>query len=294
MTTPPSDRPLRAGLAAGLLTFCLCAMTAWAGDLTTDDLTVNHDLTVQDTSGTNSAPTNGLSLYYSFTTNATPVADESGNGHTGTVYGATWISGGACGGGYSFDGNGDYIDANWQGVTSLPFTVSFWFKRAAVTGGSDQDILWAQGQGVAVNYCALIDIYYQTGQIRINAQTGGQVYTPSSYTDNTWHQGTFVLNSTSYIYIDGELKASGGTTITALTGYNMIFGADTQSRVSAYMYKGSMDEARIYNRALSSNEVHELYLHDSSPTAGTVTFATGIQYIKPLGDVLMGSFTNNP
>ena len=66
-------------------------------------------------------------------------------------------------------------------------------------------------------------------------------------------------------------------------------------------YDGLMDEVLIYDWALSSNQVYNLYLYDGTnfPTTsmnvnGDSEFLDGVKYSARLGDVLMGSYTNEP
>ncbi len=67
---------------------------------------------------------NGLIAYYPFNGNAN---DESGNGYSGTVYGATLTTDrfGNSDSAYSFDGVDDYIDTHYvaQNETALSFSV---------------------------------------------------------------------------------------------------------------------------------------------------------------------------
>lgn len=70
--------------------------------------------------------TDGLVAYYPFNGNAD---DQSGNGHDGTVYGATPTTDryGNSGSAYSFDGINDYISVDYDATFQLPvITVSAW------------------------------------------------------------------------------------------------------------------------------------------------------------------------
>lgn len=72
--------------------------------------------------------TNGLVAYFPFNGNAN---DASGNGHNGTVYGATLTTNrfGNPNGAYYFDGSSAYITAPFTNtVFTADFTASVWFK----------------------------------------------------------------------------------------------------------------------------------------------------------------------
>lgn len=128
--------PMRIGmklpwLAIALL--CLAGTPVYAGDITTDNLTVNMDATVYGNLRQNSIgspPTNGLILYFSFSTNTTPIPDDSGNGNSGTANGATWTTNGITGGAYSFNGSEDDITVNSLANHDYgtQFSFSLWFN----------------------------------------------------------------------------------------------------------------------------------------------------------------------
>ena len=76
------------------------------------------------------------------------------------------------------------------------------------------------------------------------------------YEDGKWHllTGTFD-GSTATIYIDGVQKNS--TSVTYNTGSSVL---DIGRAVTgSYYLTGALDDVRVYNRALSSSEVKELY-----------------------------------
>jgi hypothetical protein len=106
----------------------------------------------------------GLVLYYNFNTDSGRVSDDSGNEHTGTVYGATWVSDGVWGGAYRFDGVDDYIKATgYKGVLgSTPFTVSAWVKLMSFTVPEDnrhEIVSWGSVAGGPS--CFYVDVYQQ-------------------------------------------------------------------------------------------------------------------------------------
>ena len=76
------------------------------------------------------APT-GLVAAYSFDDGAGSVlGDSSGNGHTGTISGATWTSG-HDGGALSFDGSSGSVDLGALGTFyQTGFTLEGWVKKS--------------------------------------------------------------------------------------------------------------------------------------------------------------------
>jgi len=91
----------------------------------------------------------------------------------------------------------------------------------------------------------------------------------TSYTDQTWYQFALTKSNTLYsLYVDGQLSCQ--QTVAAAASYNTnvasIFGSITPINPSyPYTFLGKLDDFRFYNRALSSNEVQELYAYESVP-----------------------------
>lgn len=88
-----------------------------------------------------------------------------------------------------------------------------------------------------------------------------------------WHHvvGTYNPGTAQSIYIDGVLIETGGATNNiASTGSDILIGA-TLSNAPTNFFNGKIDDARIYNRALSDAEVKNLYLATKgNPNLGAV------------------------
>ncbi len=274
---------------------CLIAARVSAGDLTTDNLTVNKDGGVYGNFQVfkTTIPTNNLILYYSFSTNTTPVPDDSGNGNTGTVYGATWTTNGITGGAYSFDGSDDKIlSCNNVGITgNVSRTVAFWAK---VTQGA--------GESPAVSFGSTAS--YGAFGIYIGGSAWSNFYMlhqPGGYDFNTvisattdWRHYAVVFNGTTETkYLNGSFLDSADrhllNTVDSVVTLGLAINPPDTSRLT-----GSLDEVRIYNRALSSTEISALYHSGLAPGTNSIRLEPGISYTAPLGDVSMGVYTNQP
>ena len=84
--------------------------------------------------------TEGLVGYWSFDDWANPGCDDSGNGHDGTVHGATWMAG-KFGGALSFDGADNYVSVPDEPALDIleDITISAWVDLTR--GGSYQAIV---------------------------------------------------------------------------------------------------------------------------------------------------------
>lgn len=294
-------RKILAGMSA-----CLLAGVALAGDLTTDNLTVNQAATFNGnvtivSPGTGSAPTNGLVLYYSFTTNTTPVPDESGNGNTGTVYGsATWVTNGKSGGAMSFGGWAnsriDIPPSDSIYSANEHLTMNAWYCPEDVGDKNYVIVMFGWQYWGAHLVLSSPDARRLMGGFAI----GGGGYYSSAYdqTMNQWHMATCVRDGTTgYLYLDGTLvdtfSVGSGNLRSYQSGEGVGIG-NAPGSTDTSSFSGSLDEVRIYNRALSASEIRGLYYYDAHLVGGDASFETGVKYVKPLGDLSMGSYTNQP
>ncbi|MFZ2912556.1 MAG: LamG domain-containing protein, partial [Candidatus Absconditicoccaceae bacterium] len=202
----------------------------------------------------------GLLLMYNFDKltslgeSGTYVRDFSQYGKNGIVSGGSqWNNSGVWNGAYSFDGTSGYIQTNqpisWQ---MNSFTVSAWFNT---TGSYDGKII---SSSVSRHQLQVYNGYLRTC---LGVCTVGT--TPIN--DGNRHFATVVGDTTSIrVYLDGnttpEITVSSGSSTTI----NDIFrigavGAGAGSDGLAYFFRGTIDEPRIYNRALSQQEIYQLY-----------------------------------
>jgi uncharacterized protein (TIGR02145 family) len=233
---------------------------------------------------------NGLVAYYPFNGNAN---DESGNGNNGTVNGATLTTDrfGNSGKAYSFDGVSNYIQCLSPGPTGITnLSISFWMNTSMLVNDS-----YNEGVGFILGYGG---IGIGGGALIINvngsAWAGGcsQAITYDSYgaalskTDifnNTWNFYT-IINDTllgdnviyQKIYKNGNLmsqtcfSSSGGNNYYStdiLNTYPIRIGkyfgpTGLESGIAKpYFFNGSLDDIRIYNRALTQAEITYLATH---------------------------------
>ncbi len=211
----------------------------------------------------------GLVAYYPFNTEGTLGHDASGNEHHGTVYNATWTGTGAAGGGCYFDGSGDYINLGSETKQTGPFTVSIWYtyettgEANSLYGGGGLDA-GVDRNGIAISRSLstghlFLDIYDTPSRYGLPMETS-QV----DFTAEGWHH---VLGSYDeqymYLYVDGELAEEAPKEIGAVTidwsAVSHYLGRRGEGGTPTWYWKGKMDEVRIYDRALSTNEVAALY-----------------------------------
>ena len=191
-------------------------------------------------------------------------ANSSAGGGNGTVYGAVPTTGadGQPNDGYSFDGVNDYISIP-PGFAdfSSGITISVW---ANPTSASNFARFIDFGTGAGANNI----IFYRggtTNSLTYNVIDGaGNSMSNMGYAGlvlNQWKLYTVTVTpgGAATIYINGSsvATASGFSAPTNITRTSNFIGRSNWSSDS--YYTGSMDDLRIYNRALSASEVLQLY-----------------------------------
>ena len=215
-------------------------------------------------------PTNGLIAWWPFTGNAN---DLSGNGNNGTNYGATLTTDrfSNSNSAYSFNGTSNYIQApNYALQGSITF--SGWYKMptfAIVQPDaiffSNQSPLQASGTSNAVfgwrsslgqnGHAAYLRSPF-TGYYPINQQV------PSV---NVWHHFVVVFDNgvSVKMYLDNNLIYTNNSVVNnfSLPSFPMLIG----NAGSLFYFLGQLDDIGIWNRALTSCEINQLY------TASTIS-----------------------
>jgi len=231
-------------------------------------------------------PTDGLVGWWPFNGNAN---DESGNGNIGIVNGATLTSDrfGSSDGAYMFDGNSQYISCPaFSSVNPSFITVSIWFNASSL-GPSENYIInksLDQNPG-SVNRNWGIRINGTTGLIAFEIRVNNLYY---YFTSNTtinpieWNHLVFSFDGTyANTYNNGVIAISESITGTmSASNYPLSIGYFPNQSIPPYGYfwNGSIDDIAIWNRALTPQEISDLYTTSSTnnnETANTTTNVPG-------------------
>ena len=228
----------------------------------------------------------GLVAYYPFNGNAN---DESGNGNNGTIYGATLTTDrfGNTNKAYSFDGVDDYVNCgtgngsfNFSSYTN--FTLAVWIKTAMSPSSNTWPMIISKetGPSVRTGYNIVINpadsSWGSVGTVFIevfsSSKTSGAVST-TLINDNQWHYIVGIRRgNTIEIYVDGSLENSRSCIEDDISNnMKMVIGKHSTNNSSFLPFKGTLNDIRIYNRALSESEIQELYNEGTTPTKPTVT-----------------------
>lgn len=212
----------------------------------------------------------GLIAYYPFNNSA---ADSSGNGNNGTANNVTATANrnGKANSAYHFDGQSSYIvvkDNSKLRLSNNDVTLNAWVNLDSYGNSFGYNILTKHYSGNDNGWAWGIT---GTGFTPTGIVTYGTGGTSASARGNTivsvdqWHMVTVVYRinlQKAYIYVDDVLDnitsafPPANPTVDAM----LYIGRDDPSVPSTgYFFRGSLDDIRIYNRALSLNDIHALY-----------------------------------
>ncbi|MFA5175558.1 MAG: LamG-like jellyroll fold domain-containing protein [Patescibacteria group bacterium] len=211
--------------------------------------------------------------------NATKVLDKSGQGNHGTRNGGVTVSSGKIGQAGKFDGNGDFIDAGMSPITGTQaFTMSAWIKSPSA-GLNNYQGAFAIGANVA-GQAAYIGLVGGTVAAGTGNSIGAGFYSTnygSGVVSTGWSHVVFSFgggaNGEVKLYVNGIQKVSTVFTPNLSSATNQIgrIGNETP-----YDFNGLIDDVRLYNRALSLNEIKQLYALGGGKVRVTATPATPV------------------
>ena len=225
--------------------------------------------TVQDASTSLCDAPSGLVAAYAFDeTSGSVLHDSSGNGHDGTISGATWTSG-HDGGALSFNGSNASVDLGSLGTFyQSGFTLEGWVQKQTSTK-KDVGVLgsWSSSGG------PMLWVDHLAGDYQLTLNSGLSSYLDSGHTPigGQWQYLAATFDgSTARFYIDGVQVASRSVTSSVGSSNNWRIGA--YGSVAGGFFDGLIDNVRIYNRALSDTEV-QTDMSLPAPAAGVDTAA---------------------
>ena len=236
------------------------------------------DIGAVSTPSSNSTLENGLVSWWTMDTadvNATQVLDRSGQGNNGIRNSGTGIGAGKIGQAMSFDGSGDDDVVSFSTPSLDANSISFWYKTntTALPSGHRMAISGDAGASGAT-YVSL----FQNGLAKpfVSMRIGTTQRTLDSGVPSVVGQWTHVVatwdGSRIKIYVDGILKnTSADFSGDRLLGFGGSTGYIGRYQADAgYEFFGSIDDVRLYNRALLASEVTALYQYDQTVPAANV------------------------
>lgn len=202
------------------------------------------------------AAEDGLLAHWSFDEGSgETLKDSVGQAH-GAIHGATWVKSGD-GWALSFDGVDDYVDCGNPPALSptSQITVEVWINPTKAPGVGEPGVIGKAYHNYALTYYTDGKCWWYTGEsgqnVKANVSPGG------------WHHVVGTLDGKSmHLYVDGEhVGSSPGTGKPMAATENFFFGTSKGSEefTKKATFGGLIDEARVYGRALTPEEVLQHY-----------------------------------
>ena len=222
--------------------------------------------------------TSGLQGHWTFDADAT---DSSSNNYDGTLAGDASINTTPAAnqigpGNLSLDGSGDFVNLNSH-ISSLEVltegTITAWINT---TDNAESTIFSLSDSGASLE---LVKFSIDGGQVKwLNYNDGLDdtvVYSTATVNDGTWHHVAITVDATgNRIYIDGALVSvsySQGSSASSSFFDEIIdidsisIGQSVRASTVEGSFNGSLDDVRLYDRALSVSDITELATVNTAP-----------------------------
>lgn len=211
--------------------------------------------------GTGNKLSEGLVSYWSMDSISGNTLNDYTGINNGTIYGATQVDG-MVGKALSFDGVDDYVDCGNNVAGNSNMTISFWINPSANQQGGliyktagysnaleDYHIFWWTGiQGIQIGF--------SNGSVITYNNLGGS----GIIIINEWQLITVVKTGTKVdVYRNSVFSGSANNYPVNVqnTATPLIIGKE--SVLPQRKFKGKLDEVMFFNRALSLEEIQQLY-----------------------------------
>lgn len=210
----------------------------------------------------NPFPDGGGVALYQLNGDATDVSRNYDGTASNVTYGA-----GQFGQAAQFNGSNSYVliaDSPALRLTG-DYTISFWFKTNSI-GAIQRLVNKDNANDFSGGWALVLEPDSSITWVHNNGSTNQNWNTGVSITANTWYYVTAVYSDSNNLrsfYLNGSLQ----NTITTNTNVAsetdvLLFGAYGQSSPLGQYFNGSLDQVRIFNRALRPYEVEALYTEE--------------------------------
>ena len=232
----------------------------------------------------NYVPTNGLVGWWPFNGNAN---DESGNGNNGTVNGATLTSDrfGNSNNSYSFNGSTNFIEVPQSSSLLLTndYSIAAWINIPDYsTSNSGDPMSVVVGKAAQNAWSSGYNLVAVEGNNSQNKFGGNNLLSSTVTPTNQWVHIVYTYDgSIVKLFLNGVLNNSVSIqfNLQNISPTSLFFGKEFNSTWSNRYFKGKADDIGIWDKALTTQEVSDLYSAVSCYNNLTITPSTNTQNI---------------
>ncbi|ARV08180.1 hypothetical protein BTO05_00435 [Winogradskyella sp. PC-19] len=159
-------------------------------------------------------------------------------------------------------------DADPTNTATSPFTLSTWIKREAGSTNtsivSKRDILFTEGYDLKINLLNRVEMSWINGIPRT-------IQSSVAIPENEWHHIAITHDgTTARLYIDGVLETTTALPLPLDTTNSFLIGAAGRDGSTTAHFDGNIDEVRVWNAALTPNQLRFLMNQELEDNAGTI------------------------
>jgi len=211
--------------------------------------------------------------------------DSSGYANTGDPCGdPTFVAGTVGSWAIALDGD-DYVrmDGVADDVTDNDITLSGWVKTTQSVGPTGWWFSCNTGTGGNV---VLFGIANGLAAVYDGAQSAYECYSTTNVSDGEWHLLTYTRSGpTGYLHVDGVIEDTHTANYNFSPNDRWSIGQEWDTNTASNFFIGAVDDARVYDRALSPDEVAGL--------AGIGAFTQPIEVFLSPQDPAINAYVDN-
>ena len=168
---------------------------------------------------------------------------------------------------FDFNGTNKYVDLGDNFDLTGNFTISAWIKRESATNRSIVSKMKSnQGYNFRIDANNKLEMYwYSAGSFYQSVISNTVIPT------GKWHHVAAIYNNNQLtLYIDGVKERTRTRQNPVATGHSALIGALDGSSPGSF-FRGDIDELRIWNVALTENQLHYIMNQEIEEKSGFVT-----------------------
>jgi hypothetical protein len=219
-------------------------------------------------------------------------AQDSAGTNNGVLQGGAGYAAGKVGQAFSLDGSTGCVQIpDAPALRPASLTVEAWVLLDS-TSGLRTVLAKPVGSGTSDSYALWLNSGSLNGQV-CNATGCTPLSAPTPLTTGAWHHVAYTVDDNAHqhvLYVDGAQVASAPATVSA--GYDtqpLLLGRGTDNTQPAYFLQGLIDEASIYNRALTPAEIASIY--NAGPAGKHLVVPPVVTGVNPATGVILGGET---